>query len=206
MKKILVGERHTYNEKDRARAAVYAIQEALMGRTLVMAKVHEFITIQDIEKLCKGEPTDLLERYKAHLEVEAEAIEAQIKAERFKQNIPYKLIDFKQNVDQLKSVFSLPEFMPNSVFSFVQADGQISAVVDEKAIKEAIEKYCTVYAETDKEIKLYELAKEIKAKINDFNDVLGLEGLTVDAIVVDTPQGAEINVLGLSNMFNALRK
>ncbi len=202
MSKQLVGIRHSFFEKDRANRAIATLKDAIWGRTLLYGRLNEFVTIQDVEQLLKKQRTDIVSRYELHLTKRMETLN-RIEKMRFNDAMPDMIADFKEDINRLRNAFILPEFVPIEAFTFNQKlEGVgIDVKINTKLIDKAIDDVCNVYAETEKELKLLDLANEIRAKINEFKELSGINDTIINSIVDDTVGKADINVNGLYNIF-----
>ena len=115
---------------------------------------------------------------------------------------------FNERVENVKKSYDrLPEYLPKEKLLSFEYDGfgRISCKWDHKLLDQAIQEQCVLYAETDKEIEIFELIKELVDLVNKIKTVAGVEVKVTDIISDRCDREATYNTDVINNLFKRIK-
>ncbi len=199
--KIFIGNVADFQLKD-------AINDQLQSFRRSLTELNEFVQLDDVDDILKNGSKNISERFEEYLWELNEGIQYFSDRERHKQGIPVQMEFFVKKVETVKRNYDrLPEFLDKErLFTYEYNDfGRVSCKWNYKILDQAIQEQCVLYAETDKEIEIFELIKELVDLVNKIKTVVGVEVKVTDIISDRCDRPATYNVDVINNLFKLIK-
>lgn len=199
--KVFIGNVADFQLKD-------AVNDQLKSFRRALNELNEFVQLSDIQDILKNGSKNISKRFEEYLwELNAD-IQYFSDRERHKQGIPVQMEYFNERVENVKKSYDrLPEYLPKEKLLSFEYDGfgRISCKWDHKLLDQAIQEQCVLYAETDKEIEIFELIKELVDLVNKIKTVAGVEVKVTDIISDRCDREATYNTDVINNLFKRIK-
>jgi hypothetical protein len=199
--KVFIGNVADFQLKDAANDQLKSFRRSLN-------ELNKFVELSDIQDILKNGSKNISKRFEEYLwELNAD-IQYFSDRERHKQGIPVQMEYFNERVENVKKSYDrLPEYLPKEKLLSFEYDGfgRISCKWDHKLLDQAIQEQCVLYAETDKEIEIFELIKELVDLVNKIKTVAGVEVKVTDIISDRCDREATYNTDVINNLFKRIK-
>lgn len=169
---------------------------------------NRFIELSDLKDILENGGKTTMERFEAHLWQLNADIKNYPDRERNKQSIPISIEYFNKQVKNVKQTYdAIPSFLDKEKLLSYEFDDfeRISCKWDYQLLYQSIDEQCMLYAETDKEIELFELIKELVDLANKIKKVAGVEVKATDLISDKCDREAVYNVDLINNLFKRIK-
>lgn len=199
--KVFIGNVADFQLKD-------AVNDQLKSFRRALNELNKFVQLDDVDDILKNGSENISKRFEEYLWQLNADIQYFSDRERHKQGIPVQMEYFTKRVENAKRNYdNLPEFLDKERLLTYEYDGfgRISCKWDYKLLDQAIQEQCVLYAETDKEIEIFERIKEIEKKINELKRFVGVDLKVVDLISDSCDREAVYNVNVINNLFKKLK-
>jgi len=199
--KVFIGNVADFQLKDAANDQLKSFRRSLN-------ELNKFVELSDLQDILENGSKNISKRFEEHLW----QLNADIKyfpdRERHKQSIPILIEYFNKQVENVKRNYdSLPEYLPKEkLLSYEYDDFQrITCKWNHQLLDQAIQEQCVLYAETPKEVEIFERIKEIVEKINELKRFVGTDLKVVDLISDSCDREAVYNVNVINNLFKRIK-
>jgi hypothetical protein len=199
--RIFIGNVADFQLKD-------AINDQLQSFRRSLTELNEFVQLDDVDDILKNGSKNISQRFEEHLWQLNASIQYFPDRERHKQGIPVQMEYFTKQAENAKRNYdNLPEFLDKERLLTYEYDGfgRISCKWDYKLLDQAIQEQCVLYAETDKEIEIFELIKELVDLVNKIKTVAGVEVKVTDIISDRCDREATYNTDVINNLFKRIK-
>jgi len=199
--RIFIGNVADFQLKD-------AINDQLQSFRRSLTELNEFVQLDDVDDILKNGSKNISERFEEYLWELNEGIQYFSDRERHKQGIPVQMEFFVKKVETVKRNYDrLPEFLDKErLFTYEYNDfGRVSCKWNYKILDQAIQEQCVLYAETPKEVEIFERIKEIVEKINELKRFVGTDLKVVDLISDRGDREAVYNTDVINNLFKRIK-
>ncbi len=200
--KVFIGNVADFQLKDAANDQLKSFRRSLN-------ELNKFVELSDLQDILENGSKNISKRFEEHLW----QLNADIKyfpdRERHKQSIPILIEYFNKQVENVKRNYdSLPEYLPKEkLLSYEYDDFQrITCKWNHKLLDQAIQEQCVLYAETDKEVELFELIKEFVDLANKIKTVAGIPFKVTDVIADSVDRAVSYNVNTIYEIFKHLKQ
>lgn len=171
-------------------------------------ELNEFVQLDDVDDILKNGSKNISKRFEEYLWQLNADIQYFSDRERHRQSIPFKVEYFNKQVEAVKRDYDqLPEFLDKErLLTFKNDDfGRIRCSWNYQLLDQAIQNECKLYAETDKEIEIFELIKELVDLVNKIKTVAGVEVKVTDIISDRCDREATYNTDVINNLFKRIK-
>ena len=199
--KIFIGNTVDFILKD-------AINSQLQSFRRSLNELNEFVQLDDVDDILKNGSKNISQRFESYLLELNAGIQYRSDRERHKESIPFKVEYFNKKIENAKRNYdSLPEYLPKEkLLSYEYDDFQrITCKWNHQLLDQAIQEQCVLYAETPKEVEIFERIKEIVEKINELKRFVGTDLKVVDLISDSCDREAVYNVNVINNLFKRIK-
>lgn len=199
--KVFIGNTVDFVLKD-------AVNDQLKSFRRALNELNEFVQLSDIQDILKNGSKNISKRFEEYLWQLNADIQYFSDRERHKQGIPVQMEYFNERVENVKKSYDrLPEYLPKEKLLSFEYDGfgRISCKWDHKLLDQAIQEQCVLYAETPKEVEIFERIKEIVEKINELKRFVGTDLKVVDLISDRGDREAVYNTDVINNLFKRIK-
>ncbi len=200
--KIFIGNTVDFILKD-------AINSQLQSFRRSLNELNEFVQLDDVDDILKNGSKNISQRFESYLLELNAGIQYRSDRERHKESIPFKVEYFNKKIENAKRNYdNLPEFLDKERLLTYEYDGfgRISCKWDYKLLDQAIQEQCVLYAETDKEVELFELIKEFVDLANKIKTVAGIPFKVTDVIADSVDRAVSYNVNTIYEIFKHLKQ
>lgn len=200
--KVFIGNVADFQLKD-------AVNDQLKSFRRALNELNEFVQLSDIQDILKNGSENISKRFEEYLWQLNADIQYFSDRERHKQGIPVQMEYFTKRVENAKRNYdNLPEFLDKERLLTYEYDGfgRISCKWDYKLLDQAIQEQCVLYAETDKEVELFELIKEFVDLANKIKTVAGIPFKVTDVIADSVDRAVSYNVNTIYEIFKHLKQ
>ena len=218
MEKIKIGQIDSTKERRRILSIIGSMQDVISGRNTCGHSLSSYVgsdlTTKDFENIKNGDVGYISEMYQKRLYEKRDAILNYWEREKYTEDIPLILNDFKEGVLRRNSqcLNTLPDYIPFDVLNFYFEGHKYDVRADNDRIESLIEEECAIYVKSEKEKEVYNLANDLIEKIKNFKGLLRSYGIELHQVPIthfiseNNAGEINLNIQGLNNILTKIQK
>jgi hypothetical protein len=199
--KVFIGNVADFQLKDAANDQLKSFRRSLN-------ELNKFVELSDLQDILENGSKNISKRFEEHLW----QLNADIKyfpdRERHKQSIPILIEYFNKQVENVKRNYdSLPEYLPKEkLLSYEYDDFQrITCKWNHQLLDQAIQEQCELFAQTDREIEVFNCVKDLIDAANKLKTVAGIPFKVTD-VIADSVRAVSYNTNTIYEIFKHLKQ